>query len=125
MGFISTKIHAILDFVIAVTLIAFPWILGFGGPAQLVLVTVGILMAVISLLSIHEIGIYKIVPMEIHLLVDAFLGLFMMMSPWLIGFAHVEIGPHILIGLLVIVVTIFSKTRPAGYPRHQSARTRS
>jgi phosphatidylserine synthase len=124
MGFISTKIHAILDFVIAVTLIVFPWILGFGGPAQLVLVTVGILMAVISLLSIHEIGIYKIVPMEIHLLVDALMGLFLMMSPWLIGFAHVEIGPHILIGILIIVIAIFSKTRPAGYPRHQNAMTR-
>jgi hypothetical protein len=117
MRFISTKIHAILDFVIAITLIVFPWILGFagGGPAQIVLVSVGILIAGMSLLTNHEFGIYKIVPMEIHLLVDAFLGLFLMMSPWLIGFAHVEIGPHILIGMLVIVVAVFSKVKPAGY----------
>jgi hypothetical protein len=119
MRFISTKIHAILDFVIAITLIVFPWILGFagGGPAQIVLVSVGILIAGMSLLTNHEFGIYKIVPMEIHLLVDAFLGLFLMMSPWLIGFAHVEIGPHILIGILVIVAAVFSKVKPAGYPQ--------
>lgn len=117
MRFISTKIHAILDFLIAVALIVFPWILGFGGPAQLVLVSVGILMAGMSLLTIHEFGIYKIVPMEIHLIIDAFMGLFLMMSPWLIGFAHVEIGPHILIGILIVVVAMFSKVRPAGYSR--------
>ena len=75
----------------------------------------GILIAGMSLLTNHEFGIYKIVPMEIHLLVDAFMGLFLMMSPWLIGFAHVEIGPHILIGILVIVVAVFSKVTTAGY----------
>jgi hypothetical protein len=120
MRFISTKIHAILDFLIAITLIVFPWILGFAGegPAQTVLVSVGILIAGMSLLTIHEFGVYKIVPMEIHLLVDTFMGLFLMMSPWLLGFAHVEIGPHILIGILIIVVVIFSKVKPAGYSRN-------
>ncbi len=117
MRFISTKIHAILDFLIGIALIVFPWILGFagGGAAQMVLVSAGILIAGMSLLTNHEFGIYKIVPMEIHLLVDAFMGLFLMMSPWLIGFAHVEIGPHILIGILVIVVAVFSKVTTAGY----------
>jgi hypothetical protein len=117
MRFISTKIHAILDFLTAVILIVLPWISGFadGGPAQMVLVSTGILIAGMSLLTYHEYGIYKIVPMEIHLVIDAFIGLFLLMSPWLFGFAHVVLGPHILFGILGIGAALFSKVKPAGY----------
>jgi hypothetical protein len=117
MRFISTKIHGILDYLTGVLLIILPWVSGFagGGPAQMVLVSVGILIIAMALLTNYEYGLYKKLPMEVHLVIDAMMGLFLIMSPWLFDFAYVAIGPHLLFGILGIGAALFSKVRPAGY----------
>ena len=114
MRFISTKIHGILDYLTGIILITLPWFYGFGGPAQMVLVWAGILIIGMALLTKYEYGLLKKVPMEIHLVVDAIIGFFLLMSPWLFAFAHVALGPHLLFGFLGIGAALFSKVEPAG-----------
>ena len=112
MRFISTKIHGALDYLTGIILILAPWILGFsgGGPAQMVLVLVGILIIGMALVTNYEFGIIKKIPMAIHLVIDAITGIFLIMSPWLFEFAHVALGPHLLFGMLGIGAGLFSKT---------------
>ncbi|MGF1583831.1 MAG: hypothetical protein ACFCUM_00820 [Bacteroidales bacterium] len=113
MRFIPSKLHGILDYLAGVILILIPWINGFGdgGPAQMVLVTAGILIIVMSLLTDYEYGFFKVIPMEIHLVTDALLGMFLMMSPWLFDFSYVSLGPHLLFGFLLIVAALFTKVK--------------
>ena len=80
----------------------------------MVLVWAGILIIGMALLTKYEYGLLKKVPMEIHLVVDAIIGFFLLMSPWLFAFAHVALGPHLLFGFLGIGAALFSKVEPAG-----------
>jgi hypothetical protein len=115
MRFIPSKIHGILDYLAGIILILIPWINGFGdgGPAQMVLVTAGILIIVMSLLTDYEYGFFKLVPFEVHLLTDAVIGIFLIMSPWLLDFAYVSLGPHLLFGFLLIIAALFTKFNPS------------
>jgi hypothetical protein len=111
MRFIPSKIRGILDYLAGIILILIPWINGFGdgGPAQMVLVIAGIFIIVMSLLTDYEYGFYKVIPMEIHLVTDAIIGMILLMSPWLFEFAHVALGPHLLFGFLLIIAALFTK----------------
>ncbi len=79
----------------------------------MVLVWAGILIIGMSLLTNYEYGLFKKVPMEIHLVVDAVIGFFLLMSPWLFEFAHVALGPHLLFGIFGVGAALFSKVEPA------------
>jgi hypothetical protein len=114
MRFIPSKLHGIFNYLAGIVLILIPWINGFGdgGPAQMVLVTAGILIIVMSFLTDYEYGFFKVIPMEIHLVTDALLGMFLMMSPWLFDFSYVSLGPHLLFGFLLIIAALFTKFNP-------------
>jgi hypothetical protein len=115
MRFIPSKIHGILDYLMGIILILVPWINGFGdgGPAQMVLVTAGILIIIMSLVTDFEYGFFKVIPLEVHLVTDAIIGMILIMSPWLFDFAYVALGPHLLFGILLIIAALFTRYNPS------------
>ncbi len=117
MRILSTKIHGILDYLVAIILIVMPWLLNFNGPnaATYVLVTLGVLTIIYSFFTNYEWGTIKIISMSMHLLVDLASGIFLALSPWLLGFNKYIYLPHLLAGIIEIIVsTITIKTPYAG-----------
>jgi uncharacterized membrane protein len=104
MKFISRKTHAIMDYIMGVILIVAPWLLGFADNEQATwsAVAVGILMLAMSLITDYEGGLIKAVPMAVHLGMDVFAGLFLAISPWLLGFHSEVFLPHLVLGILEI-----------------------
>ena len=115
---IPTKIHGILDYVVAVALIFAPLIFGFtnvGGAAVGVPITLGIALFIYSLLTNYEWGVFKLIPMQYHLVIDDVAAVFLALSPWLFGFSGEAWNawvPHLIVGLAVIVVAALSETHP-------------
>jgi len=115
MRVIPTQVHGILDYLVGVVLIIAPWILRFndGGAAQWVPVILGVTVIVYSLLTRYELGVVGLIPMPIHLWLDVLGGLVLLLSPWLFGFSDVVWVPHVVFGLIEIVVALISKTEPS------------
>ena len=116
MKIISTKVHGILDYLVGAILIISPWLLGFSnGQAQTTIpVILGLAAILYSIITNYEFGIFKIIPFRIHLIIDALSGILLASSPWLFGFAdHVYI-PHLILGILEIVVVLLTKTHTSG-----------
>ena len=115
MRFISTQVHGVIDYVVGVVLIAAPWILGFadGGMAQWVPVILGAATIIYSLLTDYELGLAHVIPMPVHLWLDGISGLFLAASPWLFGFADEVWMPHLIIGVLEILVALTTETHPS------------
>src|SRR4051812_3825107 len=101
MRVIPTFIHGLIDYPMSLLLIALPWIGGFtnGGAAQWVPVAAGIAMLLLSAMTDYELGLVRVVPMFGHLSVDVIMGLFLALSPWLLGFATVVWLPFVILGL--------------------------
>lgn len=87
---ISTRAHGIIDYVMAATLIAVPFLFNFGAqeaPALWVPVILGVVVLMTSLITRYELSIAKIIPMPIHIGAEVLVGLVLAASPWLFGFA--------------------------------------
>jgi hypothetical protein len=111
MKFISRKTHAVMDYIMGVILIAAPWLLGFSNnePAKWSAVAVGIIMLAMSLMTDYEGGLAKVVPMRFHLGMDLIAGIFLAVSPWLLGFHDQVYLPHLVLGILEIGAASFTQ----------------
>ena len=114
MQFIPTRVHGVIDYLVAVLLIASPWLFDFsdGGAKTWIPVALGIGIALYSVLTDYELGLMRMIPMPIHLLLDVGGGIFLAVSPWLFGFADTIWWPHVLLGLMEIIVPLLTKRHP-------------
>ena len=116
--FIPTKVHGALDYIVAIALILAPTIFGFadeGGAAVTVPVVLGIGLFLYSLFTRYELGLVKALSMPYHLIIDVVASVFLLLSPFIFGFSSESWNvwvPHVAVGIAVILVVIFSETKP-------------
>ena len=70
---IPTRIHGYLDYLVGLVLIASPWLFGFadGGPEQWIPIILGVAALTYSLMTNYELGAVRVIPMPVHLMLDA------------------------------------------------------
>lgn len=114
MKLIDTKTHGYIDYIMGILLIAMPFLLKLGieSTAGKVFLVIGIAALVYSLLTRYELGLFKVIPMNIHLMLDIVSGIFLAGSPWLLGFADIVYIPHLVLGLLEIGAAIVTNSKP-------------
>jgi len=112
MRFIPTRVHGVLDYLTAGVLIAGPSMLRLRqhGMQRWLPVALGIGTISYSLLTDYELGLFKFIPMPMHLALDAANGALLAASPWLFGFAEETSAPHLGLGLFEILVTASSQS---------------
>ena len=103
---IDTRTHAVLDYIVGALLILAPYLFGFanGGPEQWIPQVIGAATLIMSLLTRYELSIAKLIPFRLHLGVDAVAGLLLLVSPWLFGFADRIWWPHVMVGVVELIV---------------------
>lgn len=120
---IPTRIHGMLDYLEGLLLIAAPWILGFarGGAETWSAVGVGAAILLYSLLTDYEFGAVRKIPVYVHLWLDAIGAVFLIASPWLLGFDEITWTPHTTAGALILLLAGLTLTVP-GYERRRAPR---
>ena len=116
MRMISTRTHGVLDYLTGGTLLAVPGLLGLKDvPASArVLRLAGGGAALYSLLTDYELGALRVLPMPVHLAMDAASGALLASSPWLFGFASEgprHWVPHVLAGATEMLAAATTRTR--------------
>ncbi|MCF0055045.1 hypothetical protein [Dyadobacter sp. CY356] len=108
MRFLSTKIHAVIDYISALSLLALPWIAGFNdvATATWTVIAVGFMILTMSLFTNYEGGIMAAVPMRIHLVIDVVTGITVACSPWFFGFSDQVYLPFVAFGLFETVAAL-------------------
>lgn len=128
MRFIPTRLHAPLDYIVGVALIAAPWIFQFSEhtAATVIPIVLGAGLIVYSLLTDYELGLWRVIPMGGHNLFDVAAGAFLAASPWLFGFgdegANVWV-PHLVVGLAAVFLGLTTKQAGYGYRKRGAATT--
>lgn len=119
MKFISTKTHGYLDYLVGAFLIVSPWIFDFnrGGAETWVPVLLGVSALLYSLLTDYELGASPKISMPTHLMLDLGSGVLLALSPWIFGFSDYVWKPHLILGILEIGASLFTKTVPSGERR--------
>jgi hypothetical protein len=115
---ISTRIHGILDYLLGALLVFSPWVLGYlsTGVETWVPVTVGAVVVFYSLFTHYELGVIRLLSLQTHAALDGIAGGFLALSPWLLNFSFVVWGPHLVIGLLLLLLALFADRVPSRPP---------
>jgi hypothetical protein len=113
---ISRTFHAFLDYLSCMALFLAPWAFKFSdaSAAMAVAIGAGVVILLSSLCTKYEGGLFRVVPMAVHLNLDILLGLFLISAPWLFSFHEKVLWPHVCFGLLAIVaglLTVRQSTR--------------
>ena len=109
MRLISSRLHALLDYAIALFSIVLPVLIGLEGPREtMVLLAFGLLLILYSLFTDYELGMSQQIPLWLHFRIDQLMGLMIMVSPWLMNFHEAIYLPHILLGLALVVNSLLA-----------------
>lgn len=111
---ISSKFHAILDYIVGFLLIGAPLLFGFSDktPAMLVATILGTSTILYSIFTKYEYSLLPVIPYRSHLAFDFLSGLILLLSPWLFGFQEHVYLPHLIFGSFEIIAVIFSRKSP-------------
>lgn len=118
--FVPTRVHGVFDYIGGIGLILAPFVFGFfnrGGIQVILPMVLGVGLLLYSLLTRYELGIptIKFIPMPYHLIFDFVAAALIAASPFLFGFYHDTPNgwlPHLISGLVVIVLVLVSQTQP-------------
>lgn len=113
--FIPTAFYGFLNYAIALTLIASPWLFGFyhvGGASFFLPLVFGWLQLIMAIFSKHEFGFIKVFPVPMHCFIDVVGGSFLLASPFVYDYSSHVFLPQLLLGSLVFLLGIFTKKSP-------------
>lgn len=91
--FVTQKIHAFIDYPVAISLIVLPFVLGLGTSNSLAFwlsVVTGVAAFVLTLLTDHETGVVRVLPYRLHLAVDFLVGVVFLVAPLALGFTGLD-----------------------------------
>jgi hypothetical protein len=100
---LPTRAHGVLDYATGSALLAAPELLRLKDVPQAVLTPrlAGAGATVYSLMTDYELGVVRVLPMPVHLALDAMSGALLAASPWRLGYARNGMRywlPHALVG---------------------------
>ncbi|WP_262267871.1 SPW repeat domain-containing protein [Microvirga yunnanensis] len=114
MRFLPTRVHGIIDYLWGLALLSTPWLFGFAdvAAAKWTAVAFGLGAILYSAVTAYELGLLKLLPMPLHLILDGLAGLALAASPFLFGFADRVYWPHVLFGLFSVAASLTTDLEP-------------
>ncbi|AXT54565.1 hypothetical protein J8L88_17110 [Aquimarina sp. MMG015] len=112
MKFVTKRIHAFLDYPVAIILILLPYILGLGSSNPMALyvsVATGVAAFILTLLTDHSLGVYRIVPYKVHLIVDFLVAIVFIIVPFILSFQGIDAYYYWINGAMVLIVVSLHK----------------
>lgn len=125
--FVPTSAHSAVDHVVGPTLIAAPEIfrLRRTSPEAIAPRAAGAAAAIYSNLTDYELSLKNVIPMRLHLALDAMSGAALAAVPWATGARKRGLAhwlPHTAIGAFEVALALVTKTEP---PRSKAGRLAS
>lgn len=93
MRFVTRTMHAYLDYPVALSLMALPFILGLGisNPlAKWLAVGTGVAALILTVFTDHDLGVIRVLPYWFHLTVDVLVGVVFIVAPIVLGFEGLD-----------------------------------
>ncbi|WP_299640322.1 hypothetical protein [uncultured Ruegeria sp.] len=111
LRFVTRYVHAYLDYPVAFALMTLPFLLGLGQSNPLALwlsVVTGAAAFVLTVLTDHHLGIWRVLSYKFHLAVDLIVGITFLFAPSVLGFSGLDAVFYWLNGAAVVLVISLS-----------------
>jgi|SRR5215213_576720 len=115
-GPIPLNAHAALEPLIAIVIIAAPWIFGFSDvdDAKVVCIAVGAVMLIAGSITDWRLSIARVIPLRVHFMTDLALAAVLILAPFVLGFGD-QGGPTrflVIAGVLEALTALATRWDP-------------
>lgn len=105
--FVDRRVHAFIDYPVALSLIGTPFLLVLTNPVAVWLsVATGVAALVLTLLTNHETGVLRVIPYWLHLAVDRVVGVTFAVAPFILGFEGLDAAYYWANAAAVLLATV-------------------
>jgi hypothetical protein len=116
-GPLPLNVHAAIEPLIGIILIAAPWIFGFSdaGDAKALCIVLGVIVIVAGALTDWRVSLLRLIPLRMHLMTDLLIALVLIISPFVLGFSDNEGATWFVIvaGVLEAIAALSTRWDPA------------
>jgi hypothetical protein len=108
LRFVTKTIHAYLDYPVALSLLALPFILGIGvdNPwARWISPAAGAAAFILTMLTNHPTGVIRVIPYWLHVVVDRLVGVVFLVATFVFGFHGFDAWYYLANAIAVLLVT--------------------
>ena len=116
MKFVTKRIHAFLDYPVAIALMVLPFVLGLGSSNPLALwlsVATGVAALLLTVLTDHHLGLIKVISYKMHLAVDFLVAIVFILAPFIFSFEGIDAIYYWVNGIAVLIVVSLHKPEAA------------
>jgi hypothetical protein len=115
---ISPKLHGVIDYLAVPLLLAAGPLFGFKGvPAETTSTLAGIVL-VLAVFTAYPLGLVKMIPIKMHLVIDAVLGIGMIVSLFVLHFSSDARACYFFVGFGIVVLLLVLLTAPTSDVQH-------
>src|ERR1700749_2962719 len=107
--FVTKTVHAWLDYPVALSLFALPFIIGIGADnpwAHWISPAAGVAAFVLTLLTNHATGVIRVIPYWLHVVVDRLVGVVFIVASFAFGFQGLDMWYYLANAVAVLLVTM-------------------
>jgi hypothetical protein len=126
-GPLPLRIHAAIEPLIGIILIAAPWIFGFShtNDAKVLCIVLGVLVILTGAMTDWRVSLARIIPLRVHLMTDLTVALVLIVAPFVLGYSDNGAATRfsIIAGVLEALAALATRWDPAeAEPAHPSDR---
>ena len=128
-GFVPLDVHAAIEPIAAIVLIAAPWIFGFSdvSSAKISSIAVGVVMLLSGAMTRWRLAVVRVIPLRVHFMTDLLLGLALIVAPFILGFSSYGAATRFMViaGVLELVTALATRWEPVDTYHRASRQTPS
>jgi hypothetical protein len=126
-GPLPLRIHAAIEPVIGIILIAAPWIFGFSdtNDAKVLCIVLGILVILSGAMTDWRVSLMRVIPLRVHFMTDLVVALVLIVAPFVLGYSDSGGATRftVIAGVLEAIAALGTRwNRAEAEPAHPSER---
>jgi hypothetical protein len=107
---VSARVHGVLDYATVAAFLNAPMVFGFHGtPAAITYWLAGIHLLMTGCTD-FPLGFFKWIPFKIHGVIELLAGIFILIAPWIFGFAQDVAARNFFLATAIIVLVVVALT---------------
>ena len=107
---VSARVHGVLDYATVAAFLNAPMVFGFHGtPAAIAYWLAGIHLLMTGCTD-FPVGFFMWIPFKVHGVIELLAGIFMLVAPWIFGFAQDAAARNFFVAMAIILLVVVALT---------------
>lgn len=107
---VSARVNGVLDYAAVAAFLNAPMVFGFHGTPAAVAYWVAGIHLLMTGCTDFPVGFFMWIPFRVHAVIELLGGIFLLIAPWLFGFAQVVAARNFFVAMALIVLVVVALT---------------